>query len=82
MSEQEILNMMRTEEVLSIENAEVIENAIDNGDIDTRDLFEDFMCWVSENEYVEYKVLLDFVFNYENLRSHKENLETLLSSLK
>lgn len=82
MSELEIFNMMRAEEVLSLESAEIIENAIDNGDIDTCDLFDDFMGWVSENECVEYEVLVDFVFNYENLRSHKENLETLLSSLK
>jgi hypothetical protein len=76
---EKIFNIIRTEKVLSLENAELIGNAINNGDLDTCDLFEDFVTYVSENANVDYNTLMDFQEHYENLRSHEENLKTLLT---
>ena len=72
-----ILNLLQ-KEVLTIEDASVIENAIDNGFVDTCDLFEDFVTYVSKNANVDYDTLMDFKEQYENLKSHKENLKHLL----
>ena len=74
---EQILNLLQ-KEVLSIEDASVIENAIDNGFVDTCDLFEDFVTYVSKNSNVDYDTLMDFQEQYENLKSHKENLKHLL----
>jgi hypothetical protein len=73
-----ILNLLQ-KEVLSIDDASVIENAIDNGFVDTCDLFEDFVTYVSKNTNVDYDTLMDFQEQYENLKSHKENLKNLLN---
>jgi hypothetical protein len=73
-----ILNLLQ-KEVLTIEDASVIENAIDNGFVDTCDLFEDFVTYVSKNTNVDYDTLMDFQEQYENLKSHKENLKNLLN---
>jgi len=72
-----ILNLLQ-KEVLTIEDASVIENAIDNGFVDTCDLFEDFVTYVSKNANVDYDTLMDFQEQYENLKSHNENLKHLL----
>ena len=72
-----ILNLLQ-KEVLSIKDSSVIENAIDNGFVDTCDLFEDFVTYVSKNANVDYDTLMDFQEQYENLKSHKENLKNLL----
>ena len=73
-----ILNLLQ-KEVLSIDDASVIENAIDNGFVDTCDLFEDFVTYVSKNADIDYDTLMDFQEQYENLKSHKENLKNLLN---
>jgi len=72
-----ILNLLQ-KEVLSIEDASIIENAIDSGYVDTCDLFDDFVTYVSKNADVDYDTLMDFQEQYENLKSHKENLKNLL----
>jgi hypothetical protein len=72
-----ILNLLQ-KEVLTIEDASVIENAIDNGFVETCDLFEDFVTYVLKNANVDYDTLMDFQEQYENLKSHKENLNHLL----
>ena len=72
-----ILNLLQ-KEVLSIKDSSVIENAIDNGFVDTCDLFEDFVTYVSKNANVDYDTLMDFQEQYENLKSHKENLKNLI----
>ena len=78
--EKEILDLMRTE-LLSIEDDLMIINAIDNGLIDTCDLFEDFVTYVSENASVDYDILMDYQEHYQNLLSHRENLCILLDEV-
>jgi hypothetical protein len=77
MTQKIILNLLQ-KEVLTIEDASVIENAIDNGFVDTCDLFEDFVTYVLKNANVDYNTLMDFQEQYENLKSHRENLKHLL----
>jgi hypothetical protein len=72
------LKLLR-KDLLTDEDAEKVENAINNGFVDTCDLFEDFVTYVSENANVDYDTLMDYQEHYQNLRTHKENLEILLS---
>lgn len=72
------LKLLR-KDLLVGEDAKKVENAINNGFVDTCDLFEDFVTYVSENANVDYDTLMDYQEHYQNLRTHKENLEILLS---
>ena len=78
--EKEIFNLMRTE-LLTIEDSNIVLNAIDNRLIDTCDLFEDFVTYVSENASVDYDILMDYQEHYQNLLSHRENLCILLDEV-
>ena len=78
--EKEILALMRTE-LLSVEDDLMIMNAIDNGFVDTCDLFDDFVAYVSENANVDYDTLMDYQEHYQNLLSHRENLCILLGEV-
>jgi hypothetical protein len=78
--EKEILTLFR-KDLLSVEDDLIIMNAIDNGDIDTCDLFHDFVTYVSENANVDYDTLMNYQENYQNLLSHKENLCILLDEV-
>ena len=71
------LNLLR-KDLLTNEDVEKIENAINNGFVDTCDLFEDFVTYVSENANVDYDTLMDYEEHYQNLLTHKENLDILL----
>ena len=78
--EKEILTLLR-KDLLSVEDDEIIMNAIDNGDIDACDLFDDFVTYVSENANVDYDTLMDYKENYQNLLTHRENLCILLDEV-
>jgi len=78
--EKEILDLMR-KDLLSVEDNLMIMNAIDNGYIDTCDLFDDFVTYVSENANVDYDTLMDYQEQYQNLLSHRENLCILLDEV-
>jgi hypothetical protein len=74
-----ILNLLRNNQVLSNDDAVIVENAIDNGTVETCDLFEDFVSYALENSNVDYDTLMDYQEHYQNLLSHKENLTILLT---
>lgn len=78
--EKEILALLR-KDLLSVEDDLKIMNAIDNGFVDTCDLFEDFVTYVSENASVDYDTLMDYQEHYQNLLSHRENLCILLGEV-
>ena len=78
--EKEILALLR-KDLLSVEDVLVIMNAFDNGSVDTCDLFEDFVTYVSENASVDYDTLMDYPAHYQNLLSHRENLCILLDEV-
>ena len=78
--EKEILDLMR-KDLLSVEDNLMIMNAIDNGYIDTCDLFDDFVTYVSLNANVDYDTLMDYQEQYQNLLSHRENLCILLDEV-
>ena len=72
--ETEVFDLLRNQDTLSLRDAKVIEDAINNGDIDTCDIFDDFVDWVSENDSIDWETLADFKDHYQNLRSYEENL--------
>jgi len=78
--EKEILTLLR-KNLLSVEDCTLIMNAIDNGFVDTCDLFEDFITYVSENADVDYITLMDYQEHYQNLLSHRENLCILIGEV-
>ena len=78
--EKEILALLR-KDLLSVEDDLKIMNAIDNGFVDTCDLFEDFVTYVSENASVDYDTLMNYQENYQNLLSHRENLCILIGEV-
>ena len=78
--EKEILTLMR-KDLLSVEDNLMVMNAIDNGFVDTCDLFEDFVTYVSENASVDYDTLMNYQENYQNLLSHRENLCILIGEV-
>jgi hypothetical protein len=78
--EKEILTLLR-KDVLSVEDDAMIMNAIDNGYIDTCDLFDDFVAYVSENANVDYDTLMGYQEHYQNLLSHRENLCILIGEV-
>jgi hypothetical protein len=78
--EKEILTLMR-KDLLSVEDNLMIMNAIDNGFVDTCDLFDDFVTYVSENASVDYDTLMNYQENYQNLLSHRENLCILIGEV-
>jgi hypothetical protein len=78
--EKEILTLLR-KDLLSAEDDLMIMNVIDNGFVDTCDLFEDFVTYVSENASVDYNTLMDYQEHYQNLLSHRENLCILLGEV-
>lgn len=78
--EKEIITLLR-KDLLSAEDNAMIMNAIDNGYIDTCDMFEDFVSYVSENANVDYDTLMDYQEHYQNLLSHRENLCILIGEV-
>jgi hypothetical protein len=78
--EKEILTLMR-KDLLLVEDNLMVMNAIENGFIDTCDLFEDFVTYVSENANVDYDTLINYQEHYQNLLSHRENLCILLDEV-
>ena len=78
--EKEILALLR-KDLLWVEDDLKIMNAINNGFVDTCDLFEDFVTYVSENASVDYDTLMDYQEHYQNLLSHRENLCILLGEV-
>lgn len=66
-------------ETLTTDDLILIEGAIDNGNIDTCDIFDDFIGYVSKNCSVDYNILMNYQENYQNLLTHKENLTILIS---
>ena len=78
--EKEILALLR-KDLLSVEDDLKIMNAINNGFVDTCDLFEDFVTYVSENASVDYDTLMNYQENYQNLLSHRENLCILIGEV-
>ena len=78
--EKVILDLLR-KDLLSVGDDEMIINAIDNGFVDTCDLFDDFVTYVSENANVDYDTLMDYQEHYQNLLSHRENLCILLGEV-
>ena len=77
---KEILTLLR-KDLLSAEDDLMIMNVIDNGFVDTCDLFEDFVTYVSENANVDYDTLMNYQEHYQNLLSHRENLCILLDEV-
>ena len=75
---ENILNFFK-KDLLSLEDSNIVQDAIDNGFVDTCDLFEDFVTYVSENENVDYDTLMNYQEHYQNLLSHKENLDILIN---
>lgn len=71
---EELLELYK-KETLTTDDLILIEGAIDNGDIHTADIFEDFVTYV--NDIIDYEVLMDYLGNYQNLLTHKENLTIL-----
>jgi len=60
-----------------------IEDKINGKNIETLDLFEDFVTYVRDDkkiseEKISFDILLDYSDNYQNLLTHKENLDILL----
>ena len=78
--EKEILDLLR-KDLLSVEDALMIMNAIDNGFVDTCDLFDDFVAYVSENANVDYDRLMDYQEHHQDLLSHRENLCILIGEV-
>jgi hypothetical protein len=78
--EKEILTLMR-KDLLLVEDNLMVMNAIENGFIDTCDLFEDFVTYVSENANVDYDTLINYQEHYQNLLSQRENLCILLDEV-
>ena len=70
------LNLLQ-KEVLTIEDASVIENAIDNGFVDACDLFEDFVTYVSKNANVDYDTLMNFQDNIHYCKTNRSSLNAL-----
>jgi len=73
----------------SEKDSELIDKAIENGDIDTTDIKEDFMGYVYDRIDKEYKdeFKTEDIWEYtdeqyENLLTHKENYKKLISFLK
>jgi hypothetical protein len=73
----------------SEKDSELIDEAIENGDIDTTDIKEDFMGYVYDRIDKEYKDEFETEDiweytdeQYENLLTHKENYKKLISFLK
>jgi hypothetical protein len=75
-----VLTTLRENDTLSIDQAKSVEDAINTGYIDTCDIFEDFVRYVSENASVDYDTLMDYQEHYQNLLSHKENLKIIQES--
>lgn len=75
-----VLTSLRNNDTLFIDQAKSVEDAIDNGYIDTCDIFEDFVTYVSENASIDYDTLMDYKEYYQNLLSHKENLKIIQES--
>ena len=73
---EELLELYK-KETLTTDDLILIEGAIDNGDIDTCDIFDDFIGYVSKNCSVDYDTLMNYQENYQNLLTHKENLTIL-----
>jgi bacterioferritin-associated ferredoxin len=75
-----VLASLRKNDTLSIDQAKSVEDAINNGYIDTCDIFEDFVGYVSENATIDHDTLMDYQEHYQNLLSHKENLKIIKES--
>jgi hypothetical protein len=76
---KKVLDLLRNNEVLSDEQALIVEKAINNRSVETCDLFEDFVSYVTKDYNVDYDTLMNYQEHYQNLLSHKENLTILLS---
>jgi hypothetical protein len=74
-------NLMRMylKDELTSEDILLIESTIDCGYIDTCDIFDDFVIYVSKNCNIDYDMLMNYKENYQNLLSHKENLTIITS---
>ena len=74
---------------LSDNDLEVIENAIDSGELDTSDIYEDCMDYIYQRLKAEKlnKISLETIWDYtdenlENLLTHEENYQNLKNYLK
>ena len=86
--EVDILKLYQ-KDVFSDKDSELIDEAIENGDIDTTDIKEDFMGYVYDRIDKEYKDefetedIWEYTDDqYENLLTHKENYQKLVEYLK
>ena len=86
--EVDILKLYQ-KDVFSDKDSELIDEAIENGDIDTTDIKEDFMGYVYDRIDKEYKDEFETEDiweytdeQYENGLTHKENYKKLISFLK
>jgi hypothetical protein len=86
--EVDILSLYQ-KDIFSDKDSELIDEAIENGDIDTTDIKEDFMGYVYDRIDKEYKDEFETEDiweytdeQYENLLTHKENYKKLISFLK
>jgi hypothetical protein len=75
-----VLTTLKENDTLSIDQAKSVEDAINNGYIDTCDIFDDFVGYVSVNDAISYDTLMDYQEHYQNLLSHKENLKIIQES--
>lgn len=77
-----VLTSLRKNDTLSIDQARSVEDAIDNGYIDTSDIYEDFVTYILsfENVIIEDDTLMDYQEHYQNLLTYKENLKILQES--
>lgn len=77
---EHILKLYREEDVFTSEQHELIEDAINSGEIETEDLRIDFKEWVyPQNLGLDMEQVWEFDEHYQNGLTHKQNLEELLS---
>ena len=72
-----VLNLYN-KQTLSKQDKELIENAIDCNEIDTDEIFDDFVEWVKVRTNIESVYITSFREFYSNLLSHKENSNLLV----
>jgi hypothetical protein len=77
-----VLTSLRKNDTLSIDQAKSVKDAIDNGYINTSDIYKDFVTYILsfENVIIEDDTLMDYQEHYQNLLTHKENLKILQES--
>lgn len=82
---EKIIHKLYRKNNFTSNDIDFIEDKINGKNLETLDLFEDFVTYVRDDkktseEKISFDTLLDYSDNYQNLLTHKENLDILLEN--